>query len=135
VVDHRTAANERNKQKVDELIRQDQRTTFREITAQLGMGHIAVQEMMEILGYRKFVPVGFPVCLQLQRNTKRLGTALPSTLQSGFGPPSDYHLFGPLKDHLRSHHYENDEAVQETVRSWLRGAGTDFYRRGILKIL
>jgi transposase len=49
--------------------------------------------------------------------------------------PSDYHLFGPLKDHLRGHHYETDEAVQETVRSWLRGAGTDLYLRGIFKIL
>jgi hypothetical protein len=40
---------------------------------------------MEILGYRKFVPVGFPVCLRVQRKTKRLGTALLSTLQSAFG--------------------------------------------------
>jgi len=32
---------------------------------------------MEVLGYQK-------VCLQ--RNTQWLGTALPSTLQSGFGP-------------------------------------------------
>jgi transposase len=57
----RTAATERNKQKVDELIRQDQRTTVREIAVQLGVGHHAVQEMMEILGYRKFTSVGFPV--------------------------------------------------------------------------
>jgi hypothetical protein len=72
----------------------------------------------------------------LADNSKeRLGTALPSTPQSGFGPPSDYHLFGPLKDYLRGHHYETDEAVQEVVRSWLRGAGTDIYRRGIFKIL
>jgi hypothetical protein len=49
--------------------------------------------------------------------------------------PSDYHLFRPLKDHLRDHHYGTDEAVQEAVRSWLRGAGTDFYRRDIFKIL
>jgi histone-lysine N-methyltransferase SETMAR len=49
--------------------------------------------------------------------------------------PLDYHLFGPLKDHLRGHHYETDEAVQEAVRSWLRGDGTDFHRRGIFKIL
>jgi hypothetical protein len=47
--------------------------------------------------------------------------------------PSDYHLFGPLKD-LRGHHYETDEAVQEAVRSWMRGAGTDFYCRGMFKI-
>jgi histone-lysine N-methyltransferase SETMAR len=48
---------------------------------------------------------------------------------------SDSHLFGPLKDHLRSHHYETDDAVQEAVQTWFRGAGTDFYRRGIFKIL
>jgi hypothetical protein len=49
--------------------------------------------------------------------------------------PSDHHLLGPLKDHLRGHHYGTDEAVQEAVRSWLRGDGTDFHRRGIFKIL
>jgi transposase len=42
----RTAATECNKQKVDELIRQDQRITVREIAAQLGVGHHAVQKMM-----------------------------------------------------------------------------------------
>jgi hypothetical protein len=50
----RSAAAERNKQKVDDIIRQDRRITFREIAAQLGVGHITVQETMEILGYRKF---------------------------------------------------------------------------------
>jgi transposase len=49
----RTAATERNKQKVNELIRQDGRITVREITEQLGVWHHAVQMMMEILGYRK----------------------------------------------------------------------------------
>jgi hypothetical protein len=48
----RTAATERNKQIVDELIRQDRRITVREIAEQLGVGHHAVQEM-EILGYRE----------------------------------------------------------------------------------
>jgi len=40
-----------------------------------------------------------------------------------------------MEDHLTGHHFETDEAVQETVRSWMRGAATDFYRRGIFKIL
>jgi transposase len=31
--------------------------------------------------------------------------------------PPNY--FGPLKDHLRGHHYQTDEAVHEAVRSWL----------------
>jgi transposase len=34
----RTAATERNKQKVDELIREDRKITFTEIAAQLGVG-------------------------------------------------------------------------------------------------
>jgi transposase len=41
--DQRTAATERNKQKVDELIRQDRRITVREIAEQLGVGHCAVR--------------------------------------------------------------------------------------------
>jgi transposase len=39
----RTAATEHNKQKVDELIRQDGRITVREIAARLGVGHHAIR--------------------------------------------------------------------------------------------
>jgi hypothetical protein len=35
----------------------------------------------------------------------------------------NYYFFGPLKDHLRSHHYETNEAVQEDMGNWLQGAG------------
>jgi hypothetical protein len=48
--------------------------------------------------------------------------------------PSDYQLFRLLKDHLSGHHNETD-AVQEAMQSWLQGAGTDLYHRGIFKIL
>jgi histone-lysine N-methyltransferase SETMAR len=44
---------------------------------------------------------------------------------------SEYDLLGSLKDHLRGYHHDTDEAV----RSWLRGAGTDFYYRSIRKTL
>jgi hypothetical protein len=114
----RTTATERNKQKFDELIRQDRRITFREIAAQLGVGQHAVREMMEILGYRKFVPVVFPLCLRVQRNIKRL-ELLSHPPNNPNLTPSDYHLYGLLKDHLRGHYYETDEAVHEAVRSWL----------------
>jgi triphosphoribosyl-dephospho-CoA synthetase len=50
------------------------------------VGHHAVQEMMEILGYRKVCSHWVPVFLRVQRNTKRLESALLSILQSGFGP-------------------------------------------------
>jgi hypothetical protein len=79
------------------------------------------------IGIGKFVPVGFAVCLRVQRNTERLGIALPYILCSLDLSLSYHRLFGPLKDHLRGHHYDTEEAVQEAVRSWLRGAGTDLH--------
>jgi hypothetical protein len=33
---------------------------------------------------------------------------------------SDYHVFGILKYRMRGQHCEDDKAVQEVVRSWLR---------------
>jgi hypothetical protein len=49
----RTAANEWNKQKVNGFITQDRSITVRETATQLGVGHHAVQEVMEILEYWK----------------------------------------------------------------------------------
>jgi hypothetical protein len=65
----RTAATERKKKHVDELITKDRRITFREISAQLGVGQHAVQEMVEFWDIGMFVPVGFPVCIH--RSTER----------------------------------------------------------------
>jgi hypothetical protein len=101
-----------------------------EIAAQLGVGHHAVQEMMEILGYRKVCSRWVTCLLTGTQEHKTAGNCSPIHLTVRIWLLSDYHLFGLLKDHPRGHHYETDEAVQEAVRSWLRGAGTDFYRRG-----
>ena len=48
--------------------------------------------------------------------------------------PSDYHLFEFVKDQLRGQRYETTEAIQKAVRQCLRMAGTEFYKRGILKL-
>ena len=34
--------------------------------------------------------------------------------------PSDYHLFGPLKNHLRGTKFSDDEAVKEICCEWLK---------------
>jgi transposase len=73
----RTAATERNKQKVDELIRQDRKITVREIAAQLGVGHHAVQEMMEILGYLKVCSHWVPRLLAGMKEHKMTGNCPP----------------------------------------------------------
>jgi hypothetical protein len=73
----RTAASERNKQKIDELIRQDRRITVRGIAAQLGVGHHAVQEMMETLGYRKVCSRWIPRLLTGKEKHKTAGNCSP----------------------------------------------------------
>jgi len=57
-------------------------------------------------------------------------------LQPSYSPdlaPSDYHLFGFVKDQLRGR-YETTEAIQKAVHQCLWMAGTEFYRRGIFKL-
>jgi transposase len=49
----RTASTERNKERVNEIIQDDRRVTIDTIAQTLGIGHNAVQEMIESLGYRK----------------------------------------------------------------------------------
>ena len=48
----RTASTERNKVRVDEIIQDDKSVTVDTIAQKLGIGHYAVQEMIESLGYR-----------------------------------------------------------------------------------
>jgi transposase len=93
----RTAATERNKRKVEELIRQDRGLTVTEIAAQLGMGHHAVQEMMDILGCRK---VGSRWVPRLLRSTQDRETAgIFSTIHPTvrMWPPQTTICSGPWK--------------------------------------
>ena len=48
--------------------------------------------------------------------------------------PTDYILFGFVKNQVRGQHYETNDALQTAVRQCLRAAGTEFYRRGIFKL-
>ena len=49
--------------------------------------------------------------------------------------PSDYHLFGPLKDALRGRRFTSDEGVKEAVHEWLAAQPKTFFSEGILKLL
>ncbi|PNF26555.1 hypothetical protein B7P43_G13260 [Cryptotermes secundus] len=48
-----TALTERNKERVDEILQDDMRVTVDTVAQKLGIGHSAVHEMIESLGYRK----------------------------------------------------------------------------------
>jgi hypothetical protein len=45
--------------------------------------------------------------------------------------PSDFHLFGPLKQHLGGRRFATDGEVQEAIMSWLQALDTDFFYAGI----
>jgi len=48
--------------------------------------------------------------------------------------PSDYHLFGFVKNQMRGQHYEMNEALQTAVRQCPWAVGMEFYRKGIFKL-
>jgi histone-lysine N-methyltransferase SETMAR len=49
--------------------------------------------------------------------------------------PSDFHLFGPMKEHLRGHKSEEDSEVMEAVQSWLKTTPKSFFLEGIRKLV
>jgi len=49
--------------------------------------------------------------------------------------PSDYHLFGPLKNALRGCRFSTDKEVQEAVHKWLRDQPKTFFLEGICKLV
>jgi len=49
--------------------------------------------------------------------------------------PSDFHLFGPLKESLGGIKFQNNEAVQQHVLQFLRAADNDFYAAGFSRLV
>ena len=49
--------------------------------------------------------------------------------------PSDFHLFGPMKEHLRGQKFADDDEVMEAVRSWLKATPKSFFLEGIRKLV
>ena len=49
--------------------------------------------------------------------------------------PSDFHLFGPMKENLRGQKFADDDEIMETVQSWLKATPKSFFLEGILKLV
>jgi hypothetical protein len=45
-------------------------------------------------------------------------------------PPSDFHLFGPLKSNRGGKRFADDEEVEMEVRKWLRQQSKDSFAAG-----
>ena len=48
--------------------------------------------------------------------------------------PSDFHLFGALKEFMRGTKFESDNEVKSVVSDWLRYRPKDFYAEGIREL-
>ena len=47
--------------------------------------------------------------------------------------PCDYHMFGPIKEALGGQRFDDDEQVENFLRSWLQTRPTSFYDAGVKK--
>jgi histone-lysine N-methyltransferase SETMAR len=63
--------------------------------------------------------------------TKMGWTVLPHPPYSPDLAPSDFHLFGSLKNALRGTRFEDDDSVIEAVMKWLRRWEKSWYRQRI----
>ena len=52
---------------------------------------------------------------------------LPHLLYSPDLTPSDFHVFGPLKEVMGGKSFRSDEDVQEAVHKWLHSQPNDFF--------
>ncbi|PNF27048.1 hypothetical protein B7P43_G10410 [Cryptotermes secundus] len=86
----RTASIERNKERVDEIIQDDRHVTVDTITRKLGIGHSAVQEMIESLDYRKVCARWVPRLLTEDHKGQR--KAITSELLQIYRQESNYVL-------------------------------------------
>ena len=57
-------------------------------------------------------------------------TVMPHPPYSPDLAPSDFHLFGPLKNFLRGQHFTSDEEVKSAVRNWCRSNDQEFIQAG-----
>ena len=61
---------------------------------------------------------------------RRVWNLLKSTEAWSFSmTPSDFHLFGPTKEHLRGQKFEDDDEVMAVVQSWLKATPKSFFWR------
>ena len=143
-----SAVNPGNNDKVEKLIRDDRRITIDDIAERVGVSHGSAVNIVNELGFAKvcarWVPrqlldfhkqARFEACSELiecHRSDKIPYSRPPYSPDLA---PSDYHLFGPLKEGVRGQHFTSDQEVKHAVRNWLKMQPADFYKAGIVSLV
>ena len=138
-------------QAVEDLIKSDRRVTLDEIATNLDISHGTVYAIVrEKLRFSKVSCRWVPKMLTDDHKMQRLMACRAYTAartlakiedlgwklltHPPYSPdlaPSDFHLFGPLKESMRGIHFQTDEEVKAAVSNWLRTQSTEFYAKGI----
>ena len=137
------AVNPGNSDEVEKLIRDDRRITIDDIAEYVGVSHGSAVNIVNELGFAKvsarWVPrklldfhkqARFEACSELIECHKSDKTFLSHIRDS----PSDYYLFGPLKEGVRGQHFTSDQEAKNAGRKWLKMQPTDFYKAGIVSL-
>jgi hypothetical protein len=93
--------------------------------------------MIGSLGYGKICARWLPRLLTEDHKVQR--KAITSEMLSRYRDspdlaPSDYHLFGFVKNQVWGQYYEMNDALQTAARQCLWAARTEFYRKEIFKL-
>uniref|UniRef100_A0A0N5CDX6 Histone-lysine N-methyltransferase SETMAR n=1 Tax=Strongyloides papillosus TaxID=174720 RepID=A0A0N5CDX6_STREA len=71
-----------------------------------------------------------------KKGVKRLDYEIvPHPPYSSDFAPSDFYLFGPLKDSLRGVKFNNNGEIKEEIQKWLRSEDKNFFATGIRKLV
>jgi len=54
-------------------------------------------------------------------------TVLPHSWYSPYLAPSDFYLFGPMKDGLHGQHFPGNNTIIAAVKQWVSSTGAGFY--------
>ena len=109
-------------ERLDQLIRADQRITTRELCTELNIASVLLQHDN----------ARTHTSLKIAEHTVKLGwTVIPHPPYSPDLAPCDFHLFGPMKDGLCAQHFPSYDTVVRAVKQWATSAGADFYERGM----
>jgi transposase len=122
-----TAVSSQNEERFDQIIRANRRITTRELCTELNVGsNFQSQARKEETSLLQHVNAS----LKTMKHVAKFGrTVLPHPPYSPDLSPSDFQLFGPMKDGLRSQYFPYNDTVIAAVRKRVVSAGADFYER------